>query len=65
MSRNFLDLDIETGVDNGRLLAMLAAHGEVLGKEYHNGSVTVHCRLPSRHFGKLVGARRHDPAARR
>ena len=36
-------------------MAMLAAHGEVLGKEYHNGSVTVHCRLPARHFGKLVG----------
>jgi len=55
LSRNFLELDVEMGVDNGRLLAMLAAHGEVLGKEYQNGSVIVHCRLPSRHFGKLVG----------
>ena len=36
LSRSFLDVDVETGVDNGRLLAYLAAHGEVLSKQYHD-----------------------------
>jgi GTP-binding protein HflX len=65
LSRNFLELDVETAAGNGRLLALLAAHGEVLDQEYHNGSVTVHCRLPQRHFGKLVvpgvTIRPHEP----
>ena len=29
LSKSFLDLDVETGVENGRLMAYLAAHGEV------------------------------------
>ncbi len=34
LSRSFLDVDVEMGVDNGRLLAYLAAHGEMLSKKY-------------------------------
>ena len=46
LSRNFLDVDVETGVDNGRLLAYLAAHGEVLSQRYHDNRVscTAACR---------------------
>ena len=53
LSRGFLELDIETGVENGRLLAFLAANGEVLGRHYHDGRVTVHCKLPRMHAGKI------------
>ena len=53
LSRGFSDVDVETSVDNGRLIAFLAAHGEVLSRHYHNGRVTVHCRLPARHIGQL------------
>jgi GTP-binding protein HflX len=46
LSRTFLDVEVELGVDNGRVLAYLAAHGEVLSKKYHDSRVIVHCRMP-------------------
>ena len=56
LSRTFLDLDVETSVSNGRLLAYLAAHGEVLSKRYETDRVTIHCRLPEKYAGRI-----HDP----
>ena len=53
LSENFLDVDIETGVDNGRLLAYLAAHGEILSRRYNENRVTLHCRLPQKFLGKI------------
>src|SRR5262245_2088532 len=53
MSRNFKDLDVETTVDNGKLLAYLAAHGEILSRRYNENRVTVHCRIPERHLGRV------------
>jgi GTP-binding protein HflX len=50
LSRNFLDVDVETGVGNGRLLAYLAAHGEVLSKQFSETRVIVHCRIPQKHL---------------
>ena len=55
LSRSFLDLDVETSVANGRLLAYLAAHGEVLSKDYLEDRVVVHVRLPARHVGPVYG----------
>jgi GTP-binding protein HflX len=56
LSRSFLDLDVETSVGNGRLLAYLSAQGEVLSKHYVDSRVVVHCRLPQ----KAVGALREE-----
>lgn len=53
LSRSFLDVDVEMGVENGRLMAYLAAHGEVLSTKYHDGRVCVHCRIPQRYVGKI------------
>jgi len=53
LSRAFLDVEVETGVDNGRLMAYLAAHGEVLSKSYQDDRVTVHCRIPRRYLGRI------------
>lgn len=53
LSRSFPDVDIEAGVENGRLLAYLAAHGEVLSKKYHDTRVTVHCRIPKKHLDRI------------
>lgn len=53
LSRSFLDVDVEMGVDNGRLMAYLAAYGEVLSKQYRDSRVVVHCRIPAQHLGKL------------
>jgi len=53
LSRSFRDIDVETGVENGRLLAYLAAHGEILSKRYNDLRVTIHCRLPAEHVGRI------------
>ncbi|WP_254510746.1 GTPase HflX [Anatilimnocola floriformis] len=65
LSRSFADLDIEASVGNGRLLADLAAHGEVLEKSYTDDNrVIIHARLPQRHLGVLrqddVTAKPHE-----
>jgi GTP-binding protein HflX len=49
LSRSFHDIDVELGVDNGRMLAYLAANGEVLSKTFNDSKVVVHCRI-SQHF---------------
>ncbi len=54
LSHGFLDLDIEASAADGRLLAYLAAHGEVLSQRYHDSRVTVHCRIPRRRLGQLA-----------
>ncbi|HZZ70813.1 MAG TPA: GTPase HflX [Pirellulales bacterium] len=53
LTRDFLDVDVETGVENGRLLAYLAAHGEVLSKRFSDERVVVHCRIPRHYLAKL------------
>lgn len=65
LSRGFVDVDVELGVENGRALAFLAARGEVLSKRYRDGRVVVHCRIAQRHLGQLDPAEAvvgpHDP----
>jgi GTP-binding protein HflX len=53
LSKEFLDVDIEMGVDNGRLLAYLAAHGEVFSKKFDEDRVIVHCRVPQPKLGAI------------
>jgi GTP-binding protein HflX len=53
LSHSFLDVDVEVGVENGRLLAYLAAHGEILSKQYRDSLVVVHCRVPSQHLSRI------------
>ncbi len=53
LSHGFLDVDVELGVENGRLLAYLAAHGEVFSKHFHENIVTVHCRIPKHYLERV------------
>lgn len=53
LTHHFLDVDVETGVANGRLLAGLAQHGEVLSRTYSEDRVSVHCRMPKKYLGTL------------
>jgi GTP-binding protein HflX len=55
LSRTFRNVDVETGLDNGRLMAYLAAHGEILSKRYGEERVTVHCRIPQKYLGRIQG----------
>src|SRR5207244_2226337 len=53
LSQGFVDIDVETGVENGKLLAYLAAYGEVLSQRYSDSRVVIHCRISQRHLGRL------------
>jgi GTPase len=53
LSHSFADIEVETSVANGRMLAYLAAHGEVLERHYEGDRVLIHVRLPQRHLGPL------------
>jgi GTP-binding protein HflX len=56
LSRGFLDVDVSTDPGNGRLLAWLNAHGEVLSRHFVDDRVTVHCRLPAALLGRIPPA---------
>ncbi len=56
LGRGFRDIDVQTGAGNGRLLAWLGRHGEVLSRQFHDDRVTIHCRLPAALLGRI------DPA---
>jgi GTPase len=67
LSRGFLDVDVELEIDNGRLLAYLAAHGEVLSQHFRDSRVTVHCRIPKHYLDRiqkdLISVGPHNAAA--
>src|SRR5690606_21331079 len=65
LSRSFCDVDVEVGVDNGRAMAYLAAHGEILSRRYDGERAVLHCRLPAGKLGPLhddphVTVRKHS-----
>jgi GTP-binding protein HflX len=53
LSQHFLDVDIETDVANGRLLAYLAKNGEILSRTYSGDRVSIHCRMPRKFLGQI------------
>jgi len=53
LSRGFRDVDIQTDPGNGRLLAWLNAHGEVLSRNFVEDRVTIHCRIPVNILGRI------------
>lgn len=65
LGRSFRDVDIETDPGNGRLLAWLAAHGEVLSRHFTADRMTIHCRIPAALLGRIAphGAVIHERAA--
>jgi GTP-binding protein HflX len=53
LTQHFLDVDVETDVANGRLLAYLAKHGEILSRTYADDRVSVHCRMPRKYLAPI------------
>ena len=49
----YVEATLETSVGNGRLLAYLAAHAEVLNQDYVDSRVTLLCRIPRRLLNTL------------
>ncbi len=48
LNERALDAEVDTGVDNGRVLAYLAQHAQIHGRTYVADRVLLHCRLPRR-----------------
>ena len=63
LARKFVEVEIETTVGNGKLMAFLITHGELIHEWYHDGDrVTFRCRLPEQYLpkvDKLGGFRRN------
>ena len=53
LSRSFQDVDIEMSISNGKLMAYLAAKGEIVSTQYGEDFVKVHCRLPQKYLGRI------------
>ena len=53
LSGSFRNVEIEMNVGNGKLLAYLAANGEVLSTQYTDTHVVVHCRIPQKYLGRI------------
>ena len=53
LSRSFQDVDIEMDLSNGKLLAFLAAKGEVLSTQFTEDRMQVHCRIPQKYLGRI------------
>jgi GTP-binding protein HflX len=47
LTQGFTEAEVELDVAEGRLLAMIQAHGEILSRHYDNGRVLIHCRIPA------------------
>ena len=56
LGRGFRDIDVLTDPGNGRLLAWLGRHGEVLSRHFAADRVTVHCRIPAALVGRITEA---------
>ena len=54
LSRSFRNVDIEMPVNNGKLLAYLAAKGEVLSTTFSEDKTIVHCRIPQKYLGRIT-----------
>lgn len=53
LSKTFRNVDIETGIENGKLMAYVAAHGEVLSQRFNEARVVIHCRMPEKFLGRI------------
>jgi len=53
LSRSFQNVDIEMSVSNGRLLAYLAAKGDIKSTQYREDAILVHCRIPQKYLGRI------------
>ena len=59
LSQTFKDVDISMSVANGKMMAYVAAHGEVLSKQFEEDQVTIHCRMPQKYLGRITDPEVH------
>ncbi|MBL8892566.1 MAG: GTPase HflX [Planctomycetaceae bacterium] len=54
LSRSFLDLEVEGDISDGRLIAYLEKHGEVLERRFEETRVYFHVRISAEHAGRIA-----------
>jgi GTP-binding protein HflX len=54
LSRSFLDLEVEGDISDGRLIAYLEKHGEVLERRFDETRVYFHVRIAAQHAGRIA-----------
>lgn len=54
LGRSFRDIDVRTDPGNGRLLAWLGRHGEVLSRHFTDDHMIIHCRIPAALVGRIA-----------
>ena len=55
LSHNFLDVDVETGVEERPAAGAIGRLGEVLSRRFSETRMVVHCRIPQRSLAHLHG----------
>ncbi|MEQ8836922.1 MAG: hypothetical protein RID07_08970 [Lacipirellulaceae bacterium] len=53
LSSDFLDLEVEVPISDGRTTAFLAKFGDVKSQTFTEETTTVHCRLAKKYLGPL------------
>lgn len=55
LSADFVEAEVETGAANGKVLAYIAAHAEIVRQEYHDERVVIRCRIPKQLLHHIQG----------
>jgi GTP-binding protein HflX len=55
LSADFAEATVETSAANGKVLAYLGAHAEILRQEYRDDRVVIRCALPRQLFHHIMG----------
>ena len=53
LGREFMELEVDVDPSDGKLLAYLAAKGEILSREFDESLMTIHVRIPSASMGPI------------
>jgi GTP-binding protein HflX len=54
LARKFIEVDVETTVDNARVAVFVKTHGEVFSQRYHHENrLTIRCRLPEEYLPRI------------
>jgi GTP-binding protein HflX len=54
LSAGFVELEVKLPVSDGKTIAWLSSHAEVLSNQYHDECTVIHCRLPKSAAGRLA-----------
>lgn len=54
LTKHFAELEVRLPLDDGKTMAWLSQHAEIISKQYNDDFAIIHCRLPVSAGGKLA-----------